>query len=81
MKGYSRLDYFICSKIPPGFQEYSKAKKIIESSNKSVNLGYLDCVLLLWPGPSSKNIDEKDPVNITNRHDCWRALEDSIDEK
>ena len=30
MKGYSRLDFFITSKIQPGFQEYSKAKKIIE---------------------------------------------------
>ena len=76
MKGYSRLDFFITSKIQPGFQEYSKAKKIIEQSNKSVNLGYLDCVLLLWPGTSSNHPNEKDSINITNRHDCWRALED-----
>ena len=50
MNGYTREDYFICSKIPPGFLEYKKAKQIIKSSNKQVGLGYLDCMLLLWPG-------------------------------
>lgn len=81
MKGYSRQDFYICSKIPPEFQEYNKAKKIIESSNKSIDLEYLDCVLLLWPGSFSRSIDDKNPIIIRNRHDCWKALEDSIDEK
>ena len=81
MKGYSRLDYYVCSKIPPAFQEYNKAKQIIEESNRAVDLGYLDCVLLLWPGSYTKNVDDKNPINIRNRHDCWKALEDKIEEK
>jgi len=36
-------------------------------------------MLLLWPG--SMNIDEKNPRNIFDRHESWRALEKAIEER
>jgi diketogulonate reductase-like aldo/keto reductase len=50
MRAFPRTEYFVCSKIPPGFANYKKAPTIIASSVKSVGIDYLDCMLLLWPG-------------------------------
>ena len=77
MNAFTRQDYFVCSKIPPGFATYQKAPNIIKASNKSVDLGYLDCMLLLWPG--TQKADENDPINIENRHGCWSALEEAVE--
>jgi diketogulonate reductase-like aldo/keto reductase len=58
MNGLSRDEYFVCSKVPPGFASYKKAGSIIKGSVKGVELGYLDCMLLLWPG--TFKVDEQD---------------------
>lgn len=50
MNAFTREDYFVCSKVPPGFQNYKSAGRLIKNSVKAVDLGYLDCMLLLWPG-------------------------------
>lgn len=78
MRAFTRADFFISSKIPPGFMEYKKAQTIIKSSVKAVDLGYLDCMMVLWPG--NLKAAENDEVNITNRHSVWKALEEAIQE-
>ena len=82
MEAFTRDDYFICSKIPPTYQTYKKATTMIKSSVKAVNLGYLDCMLLLWPGSfrGGKVGDPADPVNITNRTETWKALEEAVED-
>ena len=79
MRATPRQEYFVCSKIPPGFATYKKAPTIIQSSVRSVGLEFLDCMLLLWPG--TQKADEDDPINIENRHGCWKALEEAVDQK
>ena len=50
MRAFTRADFFISSKIPPSYMEFKKAQTIIKSSVKAVDLGYLDCMMVLWPG-------------------------------
>ena len=50
MNAFCREDYFICSKIPPAKKKKKRAGGLIKASVKAVNQGYLDCMLLLWPG-------------------------------
>ena len=78
MRATPRQEYFVCSKIPPGFATAKKAPTIIASSVRSVGLEFLDCMLLLWPG--TQQADEDDPINIENRHGCWKALEEAVDQ-
>ena len=82
MRSYARDEYFICSKIPPAYQTYKRAVTMIKNSNKSVDLGYLDCMLLLWPGSfkAGKVGAIDDPINIENRHETWKALEEAVAE-
>ena len=55
---------------------------MIKASNKAVDLGYLDCMLLLWPGSfkGGKVGPNDDPANIENRHETWKALEEAVAE-
>mmetsp|Transcript_6766 Transcript_6766/g.11364 ORF Transcript_6766/g.11364 Transcript_6766/m.11364 type:complete len:90 (+) Transcript_6766:249-518(+) len=78
MNAIPRADYYVCSKIPPGFQNFKKAKNIIKASVKAVDLGPLDCMLLLWPG--TMKVDEKDEKNVQDRHEVWQALEEAVNE-
>jgi diketogulonate reductase-like aldo/keto reductase len=78
MNAWTREDYFICSKIPPAFCNEKRAGGLIKASVKAVNQGYLDCMLLLWPG--TQKIDENDQLNIDNRHGCWKVMEESVEE-
>jgi len=82
MRSYARDEYFVCSKIPPAYQTYKRAVTMIKNSNKSVDLGYLDCMLLLWPGSfkAGKVGAIDDPINIENRHETWKALEEAVAE-
>ena len=79
MRATPRQEYFVCSKIPPGFATAKKAPTIIASSVRSVGLEFLDCMLLLWPG--TQQAEENDPINIENRQGCWKALEEAVDQK
>ena len=78
MNAFTREDYFICSKIPPAFCNEKRAGGLIKASVKAVNQGYLDCMLLLWPG--TQKIDEKDQLNIDNRHGCWKVMEEHVEQ-
>ena len=82
MNAWTREDYFICSKIPPAFINGKRAGPLIDASVKAVNQGYLDCMLLLWPGSfGAKKLEDSDPQNIQNRHECWKVLEEKVEQK
>ena len=78
MNGFTREDYFVCSKIPPAFQTYDRAVRCIKAGVKAVDQIYLDCMLLLWPGhfKPGGGTDPKDPKQVEARHQVWKALED-----
>lgn len=40
------------------------------------DLEYIDLVLLTFP--STPGLDPKDPKNIENRHDSWKAMEEFV---
>ena len=62
MNAWTREDYFICSKIPPAFINGKRAGPLVDASVKAVNQGYLDCMLLLWPGSfGAKKLEDTDP--------------------
>lgn len=85
MNGFSRDDYFVCSKVPPAFQDHKKATTSIINSVKSADTGYLDCMLLLLPNNAwiaamkALKPNPLDPVQMTDRLDVWSALEDQIE--
>lgn len=72
-----RAAVFMATKIPPKDQGYEKTKAIIEKSLKSMGeLETIDLVLLTFP--STPGLDPKDPKNIENRHDSWKAMEEFV---
>ena len=79
MNAYHRYDYFITSKIHPEDFGFKRATAAIDKSLEETQLGYIDNMLLQWPG--AMNVDNKNPRNILERHEAWRALEVAIEEK
>ena len=75
--GLKREELFITTKIPPSHQGYEKAKACIEASLKNFDLGYIDLLLIHYPG--SSGLDHKDHKNIENRHATWKAMEEYVD--
>jgi len=72
-----RHEVFVATKIPPKEQGYAKTKAAVEKSIKALSpLGYIDMVLLTFP--STTGLDPKDPKNLENRHESWRALEEFV---
>ncbi len=79
MNAYHRQDYFITSKVHPEDLDYERASAAINTSIENTKLGYIDNMLLLWPG--SIHTDEGNPKNIANRHEAWRALKNGVEER
>ena len=73
----SRSDIFVISKLQTADQGYGSAKKAIEASRQKLNLEYIDCYLIHWPGASG--LDPSDPRNKEMRAGSWRALEEALD--
>ena len=72
-----RAAVFVATKIPPKDQGYDKTKAIVEKSLKALGaLEYIDMMLLTFP--STPGLDPKDPKNVENRHDSWKALEEFV---
>ncbi|KAL4433122.1 hypothetical protein ABPG74_010817 [Tetrahymena malaccensis] len=70
--GIKREDLFITSKISPGEQGYEQAKKAVQDMLTRLNIKYLDCVLIHWPGVSK--LPPNDPKNAQIRLETWKAL-------
>lgn len=70
--GVSRKDIFITSKIGPGEQGYAQAKTAVSAMLTRLQITYLDCVLIHWPGVSK--FSPQDPKNAEVRLETWKAL-------
>lgn len=67
-----RSKVFITSKIAPGEQGYKEARQACESILKRLEIGYLDLLIIHWPGVSKYDVNS--PKNRECRHESWRAL-------
>jgi diketogulonate reductase-like aldo/keto reductase len=72
-----RSDFFLSTKVPPHIYGHDKIVKVVEGCLKSLNVEYLDLMLLLWP--SYPKIDKQDTKNIELRHDSWKTLEECVE--
>jgi len=54
-------------------QGYDSTIKAVKESLSKLHSEFIDLYLIHWPGVS--NIAPQDPLNISLRHDSWRALE------
>ena len=75
--GFNREDIFITSKVFFDHMGYELTKKSIEQSLKNFNLGYIDLMLIHFPG--TMGLPKKDPNHLKNRKGSWRALEEYVD--
>lgn len=69
---FDRSKIFITSKIAPGEQGYKEARIACESILKRLEIGYLDLLIIHWPGVSKYDVNS--PKNKECRHETWRAL-------
>jgi len=67
LKGFSREDFFITSKVWPNHLRYDDVLKSADASLKRLQTGYIDLYLIHWPNPQ---IPIKETV---------KALEDLVD--
>eukprot|EP00056_Hartaetosiga_gracilis_P023048 m.34905 g.34905 ORF g.34905 m.34905 type:complete len:278 (-) comp9966_c0_seq1:155-988(-) len=70
----TREELFVTTKLSPREQGYENAKQALTNSLERLNLGFVDCYLIHWPGVSKLQPD--DPKNSEIRKDTWRALEE-----
>lgn len=48
----------------------------VDLSLRKINLQYIDLYLIHWPGTAK--LDPSDPLNLINRKESWRALEECV---
>jgi len=75
--GLKREDIFITSKVFNDHMGYELTKKSVDESLKKFNLGYLDLMLIHFPG--TKGLNKDDPGHLENRKGSWKALEEYVD--
>ena len=74
MNAFTREDYFVSSKIPPGIGNRQRAMQIIDTSVSNVKIGYLDCMLMMLPISSFLKEQKIDPTDVTlvnKKIDVW----------
>ena len=76
----TRQDLFITSKIGPKDQGLEKSYKAIQTSLLKLgsDVGYLDLMLIHWPGTQSLKLDSL--MNKMNRANTWNSLVRARDE-
>ena len=75
--GLTRADLFITSKVFNDHMGYELTKQSVEASLKKFDLGYLDMMLIHFPGTAG--LPKDDPKHAENRLGSWRALEEFVD--
>ncbi|CDW88713.1 aldo keto reductase [Stylonychia lemnae] len=75
--GLKREDIFITSKIFNDHMGYELTKKQVEVSLKNFDLGYIDMMLIHFPGTAG--LPKDDPMHLQNRKESWKALEEYVD--
>ena len=68
----NRTDLFIQTKIGPANQGYQKCLASIKQSIADLQVDYLDCCLIHWPGAAG--LDPSDPANAKLRAESLEAL-------
>ena len=56
---------------------YELTKKSVEQSLANFDLGYLDLMLIHFPG--TEGLQKDDPKHLENRKGSWKALEEFVD--
>lgn len=69
-----RENIFVTTKIPAEIKTYVGAKKAIESSLKSLDIGYIDLILIHSPKPWDELWDKNSHDYYKENLDVWRAL-------
>ena len=72
----AREELFITTKILPWSLGKEKTKKSIETSLKNLDLGYIDLMLIHFPG--AKDLKPNDIRNKTLRHETWKVMEEYV---
>lgn len=70
----SREDIYVTSKISPYEQGIDKAREACESICNRLDLGYVDLVLIHWPGVAKTPLES--PENAQKRQETWRVMEE-----
>jgi diketogulonate reductase-like aldo/keto reductase len=68
-----RETLFVTTKISPYQTGYDGALTAINDSLQRLDVGYIDLVLMHWPG--SSGIKSMDPLQLEKRLSTWQALE------
>lgn len=69
-----REDIFVTTKVPAEVKTYEGAKQAIESSLKSLDIGYIDLILIHSPKPWEELWDQNAHDYYKENLDVWRAL-------
>jgi len=69
----SREDLYVTSKISPYEQGSEKAFRACENILERLDIGYLDLVLIHWPGVAKQQLQS--PDNAGKRYETWKVME------
>ena len=75
--GLKREDLMVTSKVMNDHMGYELTKKSTEESLRKLDIGYLDIMLIHFPGTEGLPFD--DPRHSENRKGSWKALEEFVD--
>lgn len=69
---------FVTSKVSPYEQGTAKARKACEQILERLDIGYVDLMLIHWPGVARQKIDSDG--NAGKRYETWRVMEEFYDQ-
>jgi len=72
-----RSDIFITSKVSPYEQGTTKARRACEQILERLDIGYVDLMLIHWPGVARQKISSDE--NAGKRYETWRVMEEFCD--
>jgi len=74
-KGFIRReDLYVTSKISPYEQGFDKAREACENICSRLDIGYVDLVLIHWPGVSKTPLESHE--NAQKRRETWTVMEE-----
>ena len=73
----SREDLYVTSKISPYEQGFEKALRACEKILERLDIGYVDLVLIHWPGVAKQQLQSTS--NAGKRYETWQVMEQFYD--
>lgn len=70
----TREDIYVTSKISPYEQGFDKAREACENICSRLDIGYVDLVLIHWPGVSKTPLESLE--NAKKRRETWTVMEE-----